>query len=93
MLYRDCVVHHSFDGERSGGAQLIVRLGTRTAGRRRTTSRCLAGVGVYPRGGTRTRLGRGAAGANALLGALAGALKALDKLERAGVVGLYLLAE
>lgn len=32
------------------------------------------------------------AGANALLGALAGALKALDKPERAGVAGLYLLA-
>jgi len=51
MLYRECVVHHSFDGERSGGAQLIVRLGTRTAGRRRTTYRCLAGAGAYPRGG------------------------------------------
>lgn len=33
------------------------------------------------------------AGANTQLGALAGALKALDKLERAGVAGLYLLAE
>lgn len=88
MLYRDCVVHHSFDGERSGGAQLIVRLGTRTAGRRRTTYRCLAGAGAHPLGAWASSH----AEANTQLGALAGALKALDKPERAGVAGLYLQA-
>ena len=81
MLYRDCVVHHSFEGERSGGAQLIVRLGTRTAGRRRTTSRCLAGAGAHPPGGV-GKLTRG--GKHAARSASGGAQSARQARESGG---------